>query len=126
MAKSKTNTSHIFRLAVLIVAEILYLMFTNPHDVASVFLIVPFVLLFFIIFFAAIELIRLLRAEDEKVMGFSLQRPRLVGFLVAGFPVLLLILQSIGQLTWRDGLTAGALFLIAYFYVSRSSLSFFR
>lgn len=89
-----------------------FLLFTtNPQTLPSVVLIVPFVLVFWIIFFMLV------------FIGLSRGMPRAklvrAGGFGAALPTLLLILQSLGQLTPRDVFTVLVLFCIAYFYMTR-------
>ena len=96
---------------------------TNPKSIASILLIVPFIFFFFAIFFAVLLLFEGLNSDDGKknILRKRVTRPRLVAVLVAGFPILLLVLQSIGQLTLRDTITACVIFLLAYFYIAKSA-----
>ncbi len=61
---------------------------------------------------------------QNKIVGMKASRPRLIAGLIAAFPVLLLVLQSIGQLTAWDILMVVALFIIAYFYIIKTSAIF--
>lgn len=104
---------------------VLLLLFTSPANLPSAVLIAPFILLYISIFVTVKELMHLLRGGDQnKIVGMKASRPRLIAALIAGFPVLLLILQSIGQLSTWDILTVVALFIVAYFYIVKSSVIF--
>ena len=104
---------------------VLILVLTNPSKLPSALLIAPFLLLFVAIYLTVIEILHLLRGgEQNKIVGLRAARPRLIAGLIAGFPVLLLVLQSIGQLTAWDVLTVVAIFIIAYFYILKSSMAF--
>ena len=94
-------------------ALLLLLLVTDPHDVPSFLLIVPFILLFIIFFTLFSFLLGRRGLARSKRITFSL--------LCTSVPILLLILQSIGQLTVRDVLTVGAVFLLSYFYISRAA-----
>lgn len=113
------------RLLLLYVALIAFLMFTNPANLPSVMIILPFAGLFCAIYFSAVECWRPSGriGKNNTASRHRLARPRATAAFVAGLPVLLLVLQSIGQLTVWDVLTAAAIFVIAYFYVSKSSLT---
>lgn len=101
---------------------IIYLLTTDPQKLPSFLLILPFLILFVAIYLTIVELFRLLRRdENQKVVGFSVSKPRRIAALIAALPTLLLILQSIGQLTVRDTLTTLAIFVIGYFYLVRFS-----
>lgn len=104
---------------------VLLLVVTNPSKLPSALLIAPFLLLFISIYISVKEVMHMLRGgEQDKIVGLKAARPRLIAGLIAGFPVLLLVLQSIGQLTAWDVLTVVAIFIIAYFYVLKSSVAF--
>lgn len=93
-----------------------FLFTTDPRSIPSVLLVVPFVLLFIVIA-SAIPLVfgmqQLAKVKMTKV-----------GVTVATVSVLLLGLQSLGQLTARDVLAVTVLFGIAYFYASRMGMRF--
>ena len=97
-----------FALFVLLVA-------TDPTQMPSFVLILPFALLFTIIWLATFYKFR----EN----GFTRLRAIRLSMLFAGLPVSLLLLQSIGQLTIWDIVTILAFFGLAYFYVSRLAVS---
>lgn len=87
---------------------------TQPTRLPSVMLIVPF-LLIFVVLSLTIAL-----AIGWRHGGVGLKAIR-AGCLGAALPVLLLVLQSVGQLTVRDSLTLCVLFGIIYFYMSKMS-----
>jgi hypothetical protein len=85
---------------------------TQPARLPSVILIVPFILMFAIL---ALTIALLVAWRHENMIVKSIR----FGCMVALLPILLLVLQSVGQLTLRDGLTLVALFGITYFYMSK-------
>jgi hypothetical protein len=85
---------------------------TQPERLPSAVLIAPFALLF-----VMLALIVAL-AIGWRHGGISSKSIR-AGCISAVLPILLLVLQSVGQLTLRDALTLFALFGIAYFYMSK-------
>ena len=92
---------------------LLFILFnTDPQKMPSVVLIVPFVLLFVAIFSAIIFLLG---------MHGKLPRPKKarISAACASVPVVLLVLQSLGQLTPKDMLVIFLLFATSYFYISR-------
>jgi hypothetical protein len=101
--------------SICLVAVLLLFMATDPNKLPSFVLIVPFVLLFVLL--STIIMIIL------KTQGMADKKSLKMGLSLAGVPLILLVLQSIGQLTLRDVLTIGILFAISYFYVSRSTAS---
>lgn len=97
-------------------ALLLFMVLTKPAALPVVVLIVPFILLFI----ALMSLWRLLQAIGAHyLIGRSPKGERL-GIIACISVVLLLILQSLGQLTLRDSLTVIALATIGYLYIIRS------
>lgn len=90
---------------------VIFLASTNPGSVASIFLVVPFVLIFLIIWFG-------LFVSADRWQSFS-GKIRLAT-LGAAMPTLLLVMQSLGQLTVRDTLTVMLLLGVGYFYALRA------
>jgi hypothetical protein len=88
-------------------------MATEPTNVPSFILVLPFLLIF-------IVLLSLFSWLLQK-RGMAGRRSWRIGALSAAIPVALLILQSIGQLTVRDILTIAALFSLSYFYITRTT-----
>jgi RsiW-degrading membrane proteinase PrsW (M82 family) len=117
----------LIRIAVIGVFTLVFMMVSRPSDIPAVFLIVPFVSIFGFLYLAIIEIVRFLGPdEDENGAIVYVRRPRLISATVAGFPVLLLVLQSIVELTIWDVLIAFTILLLAYIYISRSSISLWR
>lgn len=90
---------------------LLIFLFTDPRSLPSIALIVPFLLLFIVL--------SLIIAFVAGKSGLSPNKRLRIGLIGSGIPVLLLVLQSLGQLTFRDTLAIFALFGIAYFYIAR-------
>jgi len=90
------------------------MLLSDPHRLPSIVLIVPFALLFVILFLATRLLLTRFGVAGQKQLRLSL--------LASVIPVLLLCLQSLGQLTTRDVLVIAALFCIVYFYLARFSM----
>ena len=112
----------ILRSVALYLFVILLLMVTSPKNIPSVLLIVPFVLLFVANFMTVTVILDRINGRiNAPSARVYFSRPRMIAVLIAGFPVLLLVLQSIGQLTVRDTLTACVIFILAYFYIVKSS-----
>jgi hypothetical protein len=88
---------------------------TNPSHVPPAVLMAGFFILFGI-FYSALRLL-------GRSMGFKerLKPVQYNGLILgcAALPVMLLALQSIGQLTVRDTVTLVIIFAAGYFYVSR-------
>ncbi|GEM_PF-379001 len=102
-------------LIAMVVVGMLFFGFTTPKSVPSVMLIVGFLMLA-VLLYALLKLIFI-------ATGLIGRLPRVYsrGIILAGtlIPVLLLMLQSIGQLTIRDVLTLSGLFAIGIFYAGQ-------
>jgi hypothetical protein len=95
-----------------LVALTVLLCTTQPHSLPSIVLIAPFIVMFVgLMFIVAV----LLAWKSGKVTAHHVR----LGAITATLPILLLILQSIGQLTVRDVATTGVLFVLGYFYMAR-------
>jgi uncharacterized membrane protein YfhO len=93
-----------------------FMVFTKPTTLPVVVLIVPFILLFI----ALLTLWRLLQALGAHYLGGRSPKSERLGFISCICIVLLVILQSLGQLTLRDSLTVVALATIGYLYILRA------
>ncbi len=85
---------------------------TQPNRLPSFVLVVPFVFIFCALWLA-------IAAVLSWFYDRSATKNLRAAALAAVLPMLLLILQSIGQLTVRDVLIIIALFGLAYFYMAR-------
>lgn len=90
---------------------LLLLLTTDPQKIPSIVLVVPFVLLFIALASGLTFVLGL--------FGMSLRTRLRFGLLAGAVPIVLLVLQSLGQLTLRDVLVISAFFVVAYFYMSR-------
>lgn len=117
----------IARLGIVSVVTIGFMFSTTPAKIPALLLVVPFFGIFIILFLLMVEVIRFLGPDGEAgsaVVRF--RRPLLMAAVVAGFPVLLLVLQSIVELTVWDVLIAFAIVMMAYLYLSRSAVSLWK
>lgn len=90
---------------------LLLMVTTHPAQLPATMLILPFLLIFVVFTLLCIGFLRWQGLPAGKSIRLSL--------MGAALPMLILILQSLGQLTIRDLLTIVALFGIMYFYLSR-------
>ncbi len=99
-----------------IIASLLFFCLTSPQTVPSILLIAGFIMLMVFIFCT----LRLVLLGTGVHIRLSASKSR--AFLITGtiLPAILLMMQSIGQLTIRDVLTLSGLFLIGIFYISRA------
>lgn len=84
---------------------------TDPEKVPAFALVLPFVLCAIILFTAIVWLLRLKGVSRGKAIR--------VAVLCSGLPMIVLVLQSVGQLTIKDVIALTAVFLLSYFYMSR-------
>lgn len=98
-----------------IMGGLLFFGLTNPSKVPSVVLVVGFVVLFGLIFISLNLLLRL----SAAYRGASRRRQAALLWGGSLLPVLLLLLQSIGQLTLRDVVTFVGLFVLGGLYLAR-------
>jgi len=94
-----------------LIGLVIFVTCTNPAKLSSFLLIAPFALIFSALWGGGFLLLR--------KFDISRFRSSRLALLVAGVPVGLMLLQSIGQLTIRDFITILAFFAIAYFYIAR-------
>lgn len=116
--ESKKITKHIVILITCCCAIALFLAMTNPKRLPPVLLIIPFVLLFLIIFLGVLAVGRVISGRQSLVRA-SERRSRVPTFVVSALPVLLLVLQSVGQLTSKDVMIVLTIFSLAYLYIAR-------
>jgi len=88
---------------------------TQPAKLPSFVLIVPFLLIFLVL---TLGISLLVGWRSSTLTAKNLR----IGALGAALPVLLLVLQSIGQLIVRDVFIIVLLFTLGYFYVARISV----
>ncbi len=95
----------------------LLLIGTNPEQVPAV----VFILLFLLLYGFCYGVLGLLGSVLSRfeVITWSNTRVQRTALAVASFPVFLIILQSIGQLTIRDVLLASVFFGLLYVYFNR-------
>ena len=114
MQLSTTYKMHVTGLLLLYAAGILFFILTNPSHLPLVLLVLPFMWLFTVIFWSV-----WLLAGLSKTLN-PVRRRILVAGATAMLPSLLLVFQSIHQLTGRDVLLTVAFIGLAVFYVSRA------
>jgi hypothetical protein len=90
----------------------------KPDRLPVVVLILPFVLVY-VAFYSTWRLFGLVRARYFVKDG-EWKPHRHLGMAICGSMVLLLVLQSLGQLSLRDVITLLAIVLLGYLYLTRS------
>lgn len=90
-----------------------FMLITSPNHLPLPLIMVPFILIFLILFYIVRQIGSLNRDGHRR------QRLMRAGILAA-IPVLLLVLQSIHQLTIKDVLITGGLVLLATYYLNKA------
>lgn len=108
------------RIGLVTLALLVFLMTTHPVRVPAMLLVAPFIAMFVILYLLALEVIWYFQPDaSEGDVPSVIHRPRLLAALLAGFPVLLLVLQSIMELNRWDVIIASAIFVLAYLMIAR-------
>ena len=105
----RINFKNLFLLTGLILFLLLFLLFTSPSRLPLPLLIVPFLLLFAVVFSTVIILSK---------GGFNRKNAARAS-LLAAIPLLLVVLQSLHQLTVKDLLITAGLTVVASYYLSK-------
>jgi len=109
---------YLFILTILYGGFFSFLFFTNPKNLSIVLLIVPFLLLFLGLFFTFTLLIRIfIRNTSDKLS----KKHFVMATLLAAIPTCLLLLDSVDQLTLKDGLLFITFGIFVLFYINRVS-----
>src|SRR5258708_15760459 len=82
---------------------------TNPYNVPSLLLILPFFLSFLLLFSVIFPILR--------KNGMPLVRSVRIAMLSCSVPILLMFLQSVGQLTLRDCIALFAFIILSLIYI---------
>lgn len=101
----------------LFIVTVLFFAVTNPAKLPPIVLMIGFGLILATLY----GIVRLLLVMVGVKQRLKPQHYSLLVFSLTVLPVLLIALQSLGQLTLRDGATLLLLFIIGFFYVSRTT-----
>ena len=106
-------------LPLFILAGTLFFLLINPRSVPPAVLMIAFLIVLGILY-SAVRLIFRVTGIDKRLKPMQYK-----GLMIAStlLPVILLALQSLGQLTLRDVTTLVILYAAGYFYVSRMPVS---
>lgn len=110
----KIGKRHILGLVILITLNFVWFTLLDPLESPTVVLFGAFGLLavnFFVCFY-------ILARIFQKLFGYPKQPPRRLAGILTALIVVLLALQSIGQLSVRDALAVLLLCCLIYFYLS--------
>jgi hypothetical protein len=92
----------------------LLLFTTNPQKMPLPVLILPFILIFVLLWLPLRMVLRYFYPITSK------RKLAIFAALLAVFPVVCLLLQSVGQFSSRDFITLAALFVVLWFYLNRA------
>lgn len=99
-----------------------FMMLFQPSNLPVIVLIVPFILLF-LAFSSLWSLLSDLQHRYFVKIGNSPKQRAPLGVAVCVSAVLLIVLQSLGQLTLRDVVTVVAIVILGYLYLTRSRVT---
>lgn len=112
----KTKSTILNKLFVIIgicLVLLVFILLTNPDSIALPLLIIPFGLVGLAIY-KLFDLVLIMIGKTEK-------RPRrILSISVSSFVVVLLLLQSLNQLTWKDCLITLIFAIVFWLYVWRA------
>ncbi len=109
MTKPQTNLLLLF-IATLFV--VVFFVFISPADLTLMFVFVPFILIFVILFWS-------IRTFLDLFFSLTTFRKRTISLVLSIMPVVMLVIQSVTQLTTRDVVLCLFITLIIVWYVSR-------
>ncbi len=110
------NLKKLILLLLLYIGLAVFLFSTNPNKLSISWLLLPFIWLFVALFLSILLLLRVIR--PSSVSGSAKKRYSGAA-IVAALPCLMLLLDSVDQLTPKDGLLIIGIGMGAVFYVSR-------
>ena len=99
---------------------IVFMLFTRPANMPVYILFIPFLLLGFGVFTIWQLLVVIYTHHGNKREGTLSRRERAAGIAISILAVIIVGLQSIGEMTPRDVITVSLLALGAYFYFVRN------
>lgn len=99
---------------------IVFMLFTRPANMPVYILFIPFIVLAFGVFSLWQLLVTIYARAGGKGDGGLSRRQRAAGIAVSLLVVIVVGLQSIGEMTVRDAITVSLLAVGAYFYFVRN------
>jgi len=96
-----------------------FLMATNPNKLSITWLLVPFIWLFFAVFYSLLTVFQVIDRMTTRLQ--SRQKQYSIAAVAATLPSLLLLLDSVHQLTLKDGFLLTAFTIGIVFYVAKVS-----
>jgi len=111
------HKKQLYSVAGLVLAGCLLLFTTNPERMPLPVLILPFILIFVLLWLSIRMLLRYFYPTTTK------RKLSFFAALVSSFPVVCLLLQSVGQFSSRAFITLTALFVVLWFYLNRAIIA---
>ena len=112
---SKTKKRLIILLGIYLVVLVFFIS-VNPEKLPLILLLLPFLLIFLVMYLSLIFVL-------DTFFKIKSQPKRLIAFSVSIMPVLLLIIQSITQLTLRDVLLSISIVVIVVWYTIKLNVA---
>ncbi len=95
------------------IAAAVFFVSVNPEKLSLIFILLPFLIIFGLIY-ATLNIVL------DTFFDISIYQKRIVSLVLSIMPVLLLVIQSITQLTIRDVVLCLAITLIVIWYSAKS------
>lgn len=108
------HRKHLYVIMGLVILGCLLLLTTNPERMPLPVLILPFIIIFILLWLILRIVLRYFYP------GLTKSKMRVFAALLAAFPVVCLLLQSVGQFSSRDFITLSALIVVLWFYLNRA------
>jgi len=119
MKYMKRHIRNLILIILLYAGLLVFLLSTNPNKLSVSWLIIPFVWLFVALLCSARLAIDVFRSPSGRHLS---KRQLSVAAVCAAIPTVMLLLDSINQLTIKDSLLIGALGIGALFYITKIHL----
>lgn len=111
------KTKQLIHILVLASILVVFLLSTNPNNISLLLILVPYVIIAIIVYKVVLLVLGLLRLTTNPAKN------RLYATIVTVIITNLLLLKSIGQLNFQDGLISLSIILLSSLYISRFSFS---
>lgn len=96
-------------------AAFLFFMLINPHKLPFALILLPFIILFLLIYMSVQVVLSVFFIINSR-------QKRVISLVLATMPVLMLIIQTVTQLTVRDVILSVSITIVLIWYSVRSGL----
>lgn len=110
MSNIKNNSKKIF-VTIIFAALLLWLMLSNPENLSPALLLIPFALIFILLYNCIVWMIKSLSVAMHP------RRRRAIGWFLSLIVDVLIVLSSLGELGVRDGAMLLAIAVLGLFYI---------